>query len=44
MSAVNLATPAPEVRTYTFLCDLQPFLDVRLVSALRTYTEELLTS
>ncbi|KAF5826197.1 hypothetical protein DUNSADRAFT_4209 [Dunaliella salina] len=32
---INLATPAPEVRTFIFLMELQPFLDMRLVGSLR---------
>lgn len=33
-SAINLATSAAEVRSYVFLCELQPFLDRRLVESL----------
>jgi len=33
--SINLATPAPEVHSFIFLMELQPFLDTRLVSSLR---------
>lgn len=31
---LNMATPAPEARSFAFMCGLQPFLDARLVEAL----------
>ena len=35
MSSINLATPPAEIRSFGLLCELQPFLDARLLEAMQ---------